>query len=143
MSFDNPTIPEFKSYFFRDFPYGTTLDTVTDADISRGLTDSDAFVNADFFGSQAQYSIGFLLLAAHFMVMSLRASSQGISGQYDWLVSSKGVGSVSTGISIPQRIMDNPELAMLSQTPYGAKYLMIVIPQLSGQMFTVEGTTLP
>lgn len=105
--YNNPTIAEFKSFFFRDFPYGTTLDKVTDQDISNALSECDVNFNPDFFDSQANYTLGFLLLTAHLMVMSLRSSSQGIAGQYDWLVSSKGVGSVSEGLSIPQRILEN------------------------------------
>lgn len=142
--FNDPTIAEFKTYFFRDFPYGTTAeDNVVDQDISNALQDAGFNFNPDFFQSQQNYTLGFLLLTAHFLVTNLRASSQGIAGQYSWLSSSKGVGSVSEGISIPERILANPELAMLSKTNYGAKFLFLILPQLTGQIFSICGGTQP
>lgn len=139
--FDNPTIPDFKTYFSRDFIYGITPNTVMDDDISKAFQDADVFINPCLFQAQADYNVGFLNLAAHFMVTSLQSSSQGVSGSYDWLVNSKSVGNVSVGTSIPQRILDNPEFAALSKTNYGAKYLFMVLPLLSGVMFPVRGKT--
>lgn len=143
MAYAVPTTVDFKAYFVRDFPYGTTVEFVTDADISSAIVDAGFNFNSDFFSSQANFSLGYMLLAAHFLVLNLRASSQGVAGQYAWMTSSKGVGPASEGITIPQRILDNPELAMLSKTYYGAKYLMFILPQLSGQIFTVCGGTQP
>jgi hypothetical protein len=139
--YSNPSIQDFKDYFHRDFPFGTSLDTVTDKDISSALSDSDINFNFDLFDSQQAYTIGFLNLSAHFLVMNLRSSSQGVSGMFDWLESSKSVGSVSEGITIPQRILDNPQLSMLSKTNYGAKFLMQILPSLTAQVFTTQGAT--
>lgn len=136
-----PTANDFKAYFNRDFPYGTTLQHVMDADITRALSEAGVKINESLFADQAAYNLGYLLLAAHFLVMNLRAASQGISGQFDWLQGSKSVGSVSESLNIPQRILDNPEFAMLCKTTYGGKYLMFVLPLLAGQIFTVEGGT--
>lgn len=143
MAFNNPTVTDFKTYFFRDFPYGSTLDTVTDQDISNALQDADINFNSNLWASQATYTTGFLLLSAHFLVTNLRASSQGIAGQFAWIEASKSAGSVSEGLSIPQRILDNPEFAMLSKTNYGAKFLFLILPQLTGQMFVSHGGTQP
>lgn len=140
-SYTDPSVDDFKAYFARDFTYGATTATVMDSDITTGLADSTVFINPDLFESQNSYSTGFLLLAAHFMVLSLRAANQGLSGQYPWVQQSKGVGSVNESFAIPQRIMDNPEFAMLTKTYYGAKYLFLVLPALSGQMFAVCGRT--
>ena len=139
--FVNPTVVDFRSYFIRDFPYGTTIDTVMDQDILNAITDAASNFNPGLFGDQGTYTTCYLNLSAHFLVMSLRASSQGIAGQYEWLVSSKGVGSVSEGLAIPPRIMDNPEFAMLTKTPYGAKYLFMVLPLLAGNIVSVCGGT--
>lgn len=143
MAFVQPTVSDFKAFFTRDFPYGSDPSTVMDADIQRAISTAAINFNEDFFGDQASYSTGFLLLSAHFLVMNLRASSQGIAGQYGWLQSGKSVGSVSESFSIPQRILDNPEFAMLSKTNYGAQFLMLILPQLSGNIFTVCGGTRP
>lgn len=144
MAFNNPTTDEFKAYFFRDFPYGSDINTsVTDQDIMNALSDADVNINQGLFMGQAAYTTAFLLLSAHYMVLSLRASSQGIAGQYNFLQGSKGVGSVSESFNIPQRILDNPEFSMLCKTNYGAKYLGFILPLLSGQIFTVCGGTQP
>jgi hypothetical protein len=48
---------------------------------------------------------------------------------------------VNESYSIPQHILDNPILAMLSKTNYGAKYLSMVLPRIVGQVFIVAGET--
>lgn len=143
MIYSNPTIPDFKAYFFRDFPYGSSLDTVTDQDLMNAFALTDSQINPCIFANQEGFTQGFLYLAAHYLVTNLRNSSQGIVGQFDWLVNSKGVGSVSEGLSIPDRILANPEFAFLSKTTYGALYLSLILPSITGQIFVVLGDTLP
>lgn len=143
--YTDPSINDFKKYFARDFPFTSNsfdLTKVTDPDISKAMSETSATINQGLFTSQASYTTGYLLLAAHNMVMNLRASSQGISGQYAWLEASKSVGSVSQGFSIPNRILENPILAMYAKTNYGAKYILMILPLLSGNVFIVEGATL-
>lgn len=142
MAFTNPTIADFKAKFFRDFPYGTTFDTVQDQDITNALNSiSTLNFNTCLFGFQADYTLAYLLLAAHYLVLNLRASSQGIAGQYDWMITGKGVGSVNESIQIPDRILSNPLFAMLSRTPYGAAYLEMMLPMLAGNAVSVRGHT--
>lgn len=142
--FSNPTIDDFKAYFVRDFPYGTDpLTSILDADIAKAYGQVNFGINQSLFDIQENYTIGYLLLAAHWLVVDMRASSQGIAGQFSWLESSKSVGSVSEGFSIPQRIMDNPFFAYLTKTNYGAKYLMLLLPQLTGNMYIACGSTRP
>jgi hypothetical protein len=112
-----------------------------DQDITNALADAAASINDELFVSQEAYTSGYLNLAAHFLVMSLRASSQGIAGSYSFLEASKSVGSVSQSVSIPQQILDHPVLSMLAKTNYGAKYLALVLPYLAGRVFTVCGAT--
>lgn len=143
MAFDNPTIDDFKTYWFRDFPYGTDPATsVLDADIGKAYGQTNVNFPQDLWADQGTYTIGYFLLSAHYLVMDLRMASQGISGQFSWVQTSKSVGSVSEGLQVPQRIMDNPEWAMLTKTNYGAKFLMLVLPQMCGQMFNAFGNTL-
>lgn len=137
------SVAGFKAYFYRDFPYGNTASTVMNQDIRKALIEATCFVNKDLFCTTGSYNQGVLLLAAHFLAMNLRASSQGISGSFPWMQTSKSVGSVSESYQIPQWIMDNPEWAMLTKTNYGAQFLFMVLPSLSGQVFTVLGRTLP
>ena len=144
MAYLNPSITDFKNYFVRDFPYGTDPQTsILDSDIGKAFGQVNFAINQKLFSKQEDYTIGYLWLAAHWLCIDMKASSQGISGQYDWPVTSKSVGSVSIGTSIPQRILDNPTFAMYSQTPYGAKYLQLLLPRLTGQVFVAYGRTLP
>jgi len=142
MAYTNPGVGDFKNFFVRDFPYGTDPATsIIDQDIENAFLEADLNVNTAFFETQAAYNLGYLLMSAHFLVISIRASSQGISGQYSWLQTNKSVGSVSEGMQIPPSILNNPALAMLSKTNYGARYLMIILPKMVGQIFTVCGKT--
>lgn len=144
MSYTYPTVNDFKNYFTRDFPYGTDPETsILDSDISKAQGEAKFNFNGNFADSQTNFSILFNYLTAHYLVMDLRAASQGIAGKYAWLESSKSVGNVSQSFSIPDRILGNPEFSYLTGTNYGTKYLMLILPQLSGQMFTVRGITKP
>lgn len=129
-----------------------TLSSITSDNVNQQIMSSDitsAFqltnvnINPGLFACQSDYTYGYLLLSAHYLVTNLRSSSQGINGQYNFLQASKGVGAVSEAFSIPQRILDNPYWSMLTKTNYGALYLQALMPQLCGQMFGVMGTTLP
>lgn len=140
---DAPTIADFKTNFSRDFPYGTTNSTVKDFDITKALNEAGFNINESLFGTQDSYSMAYLYLAAHYLVMDLRASSQGISGAFGWLESGKSVGSVSQSFSIPQKILDNPVFAYYSKTNYGAKYLSLVLPRLVAPISIAAGGTLP
>lgn len=144
MSYTNPSVADFKARFVRDFPYGTDIaTTVTDTDIANAYALTNSNINIALWDSQAEYTLGYLLLSAHFLVTNLMASGQGLSGQYSFLTTSKGVGSVSISQAIPQRIQDNPYLSMLMKTPYGAQYVMLLLPRIVGQSLTVAETTNP
>lgn len=144
MPYSNPSVADFKAYFTRDFPYGTDPNlAVTDQDISKAFQLANINLNQDLWADQASYSVGYYLLSAHYLVMDLRASSQGINGQFSFLEQSKSVGSVSQAFAIPQRVLDNPDWAVLMKTNYGATFLQLLLPQLTGQIYTVCGSTRP
>jgi len=139
-----PTIAQFKAQFSRDFPYNSDPKVgVTDNDITYAFNLVDVTINIGLYSSQLSYQMSYNYLAAHFMVLNIRASSQGLNGQYDWASNSKAVGGVSVGIEIPQRIKDNPDFMAYTKTNYGAMYLNLLWPLLAGQVFTVCGRTKP
>lgn len=143
MAYTNPSVADFKAQFTRDFPYGTDPNTsVLDSDISSSFLYVNVNINPGLFPDQGTYTLAYNLLAAHYLVTSLRNSSQGINGQYNFLQASKGAGPVNEAFSLPQRILDNPYWSMLTKTNYGAQYLNILLPQLTGQMYNAYGTTL-
>lgn len=143
MAFQNPTIAEFQAYFNRDFPYGNAdLTTVNDTDIQKALIQTQNTLNIRLFPNQNIFTQGSLLLSAHFLVENLRTSAQGIAGKFPWLDASKSAGGVSNTFQIPDRILENPELAILADTRYGTQFLYLVLPLLSGVMFSVQGGTI-
>lgn len=144
MAYINPSVADFKAYFYRDFPYGTDPNTsVLDQDITSSFLSTNFNINQGLFPDQGSYNLGYLLMSAHFLVMNLRQSSQGINGQFNFLQASKGVGSVNEAFSIPQMILDNPLWSMYTKTNYGAQFMQLVLPELSGQISNVFGTTRP
>jgi hypothetical protein len=137
-------VPDFKSYFIDDFPFGLDPQTqFPDYRVANALQMAGtAFFNPGFFGTQSEFTTGYLLLAAHYMVMNIRRASQGMKGQFGFLQSSKSAG-ISVSAAIPERILANPDFAWLCQTNYGAEYLHMILPQLSGQMFPILAQTNP
>lgn len=144
MAFINPSVADFKSFFNRDFPFGTDINTtVIDDDITKAFTFTNVNMNQDLFADQGSYNIGYFLLSAHYLVMNLRASTQGINGQFNFLEVSKSVAAVSQAFAIPQRVLDNPDWAILCKTNYGAQFIQLILPQLCGNLFNVVGSTRP
>ena len=145
MAFTTPSVADFKAYFTRDFPYGIDPNTsVQDTDIAKAyqLANVNGQALQSLFGDQGSFTTGYLYLSAHFLVMNLRASSQGINGQFAFLEQNKGVDSVNTSFAIPPRILENPFWSMLMKTNYGAQFMQLILPSLAGQMFTVPGAGL-
>jgi len=142
MAYNVPAISDFKAQFVRDFPYGTDPNVaIIDQDILNAINLAGYQINQGLFPDQTSFTLGYLYLTAHLMVLSIRASSQGMSGQFNWAQNNKSVGAVSEGFQIPQRIIDNPELMLLTKTNYGAMYLQMILPALTGQVFSVCGGT--
>ena len=139
----HPTVEDFKAQFTRDFPFGTSTDTVMDADIVKAINQADFNINESLFSTQENFSLAYNYLAAHYLVLNLKNSTQGLAGVYTWLESSKSVGSVSQVHLVPPKILNNPIFAMISKTSYGAMYLELIMPKLVGNMESIGGATLP
>ena len=144
MRFANPTIDEFKSYWTRDFPYNADpKEGVTDSDIAKAFSQTNFSINQNLFDDQGNYTTAYMLLAAHYLVIDIRMAMRGLNSTYTWATTNKSVGSVSESYAIPSQFMDSPFLMMLSQTDYGAKYLSLILPLMSGNVLLVPGATLP
>jgi len=142
MSLVAPTVSDFKAYFVRDFPYGTDMETtVLDSDIQKALDKAALQINSKCLSDQAEYTQGYLLLAAHYLVMALRTASQGIASSYKGDVASRSVGGVSESYSIPEWINQNPLYSSFTRTGYGNEYLLMILPCLVGNILVVDGRT--
>lgn len=145
MSWTNPQVSDFQSYFYRDFPFGESdpNTSVLALDVTNAFQMTNFNINQALFPCQSDYTIGYLLLSAHYLVTNLRNSSQGLKGKFTWLEQSKGVGSINSSYGIPQRILDNPYWTQLMTTNYGAQYLNLILPQLAGAVYVAYGRSLP
>lgn len=139
------TTDEFKGWFSRDFPYSPdgVLTGVTNQDIRKAFAEASMNYNSSLFATEDDKKLGFLYLSAHYLVIDLQNSSQGLNGKYEGIMSNKSVGSVSVGYTIPDWVMGHPIYSLLAQTKYGMKYLSLIIPQLVGNVVAVRGATHP
>lgn len=116
---------------------------VSDADIERAFAEAQITFNQSLFTTDANIKMGYLYLTAHYLVNDLRAALGGIAANGLFPVASRSVGNVSESYNIPQMYLDDPIFAYLTSTPYGMKYLSMIVAQLRGNVFVVTGWTLP
>ncbi len=120
---------------------GNIQDYVTDADITRAM--SQAYINANYkFGSNDEERIMiYLHLIAFYLVMDWRNASAGVNSGYSGLVASKSVGDVSESYNFPQWMINSPLYSLYSSNGYGMKYLSLIIPYLSVTILFSRGRT--
>ncbi|PHS61007.1 MAG: hypothetical protein COB09_18850 [Thalassobium sp.] len=116
---------------------------VQDSDIERAFLETQVNFNQSVFGTDAEITLVYLYLAAHYLVHDLRASAGGISAQVQFPVSSKSVGSISESYGIPQTYLDNPVFSFFATTPYGLKYLSFAMTRTVGNVVSVHGAVNP
>ena len=141
-----PTASDFKARFVRDFPYApandqTNPDFVMDADINAALNSAGLNFNDGIGATGPGLTEMYLLLAAFFLVQSLKTAAKGIASKAEFPISSTGVGSVSVSVSIPEEFTSNPVLAQFTANGYGMAYLTLVYPFTVGNIGVFEGMT--
>lgn len=137
------TIAEFKTWFQRDFPFSTDpKEGVTDADILKAFQEASFVFNGELFYDEEKKT-AFMYIAAHYLVIDLKNSSVGLKGAYNGLMTNKSVGSVSVGYSMPSWILESPIYSLIAQTPYGVKFLSLLITRCVGNFVSVKGATHP
>lgn len=119
------------------------LNYITDADIEKAFAEALVSFNQALFTTDDNIKLGFLYLAAAYLVHDIKAALGGISGSGAFPVTSRGVGNVQESYGIPQAYMDDPVLSFYTQSAYGLKYLALVLPMLRGNVQGVCGRTLP
>lgn len=124
--------------------YADSIDNwIQDADITRAFAEALIVCNQGLFGTDAQVTLGYLYLTAHYLCNDIKASLAGVNSTGGFPVSSRSVGSVSESYSIPEAYTQNPILAMYTQSSYGMKYLALALPNMVGNMQAVWGGSLP
>lgn len=114
---------------------------ILDEDITKAFGEAQFNLNQSLFDSDAQIRIGYYYLTAMYLVHDIRAGQRGISAAPAFNVTSRSVGNVSESYGIPEAYLQNPIFQIYTQSPYGLKYLSLVLPYLVGNIGAVCGAT--
>jgi hypothetical protein len=137
------TVSEFKTFFAKDFDYGTEPDQVSDSEITRAMTEASMNFNEALFDTQDEKKLIFSYLTAYYLVIDINnANTQGASNN-GGLVTYQQVRNVAESFKVPKWIEESPMFSMFSQNGYGLKYLTMIYPYLIGNVGIVPGRTLP
>ncbi len=112
---------------------------ILDADIEKAFAEAKVNFNQALFSTDEEITLAFLYLAAHFLVIDIRNSSQGVNSKGNYNAQSQTVGNVSESLYIPDKIANNSIFQMYTTTGYGMKYINLVAPRLVGRVVAVRG----
>lgn len=144
MNVDLITIEDFKAHFFRDFRYGTlgeTCDTIADEDLTKAFAEAKINFNVGLWSTQAEMTVAFLYLSAHYLVCDIQAAKEGVNSSSVFSVSSRSIGSVSESYQVPEWVTQSPYLSHFASTRYGMKYVSLLRPRLVGNVAVFQGAT--
>lgn len=143
------TKDQFKSYFDRDFEFGTAKNTVRDQDIDQAIAEAYAAFNPGLWTAGVDLEIAFELWTAHCLVRRIGSAGgidntgRGVKSSGKAPISSKSAGPLSVSYTLPGDMADNPMLFQLLTTGYGMQYAQMLIPRIVGNVGVVAGATLP
>jgi hypothetical protein len=132
------TIDDFKSYFARDFSYGTTPGTIWDTDITKALTESRLSIRRSTILGKLLV-IAFYYLTAHILVMNYRMSFAGVQDIGQQMVIGNNVTGISEDYVIPDKYKNNGVINYYAKSGYGLKYLSYILPNLIGNVGVISG----
>lgn len=114
----------------------SVLNYTQDEDIQEAIQEASINFNESLFGDENKAKTAFGLLAAHYLTIdfnnAIGANSVGIP-------TSKSVGSVSEGYTIPAWLNNNEALSAFATTGYGVKYASLLRPYLVGNIMLFKG----
>ncbi len=116
----------------------SVLNFTQDSDITNAFNEAWVNFNQGLFPDEKTALLVFLYLTAHYLTVDFN-NALGINNI--GIPTSKSVGSVSQGYTIPQWLVNNPGLSMYATTGYGIKYASLIQPYLVGNIFIVKGRT--
>ena len=143
------TAAAFKAQFDRDFPFGTGLDTVRDADINKAFTSALMVFNPALWEDTTSGGLAFMYAAAHFLWVSIKVAGglipvqgrgKGLKNSSEGVTVSKTVGAVSAAYERPPEFVQK-HMALLPfwESEYGKQYCMMLGPRLIGNVVAVYG----
>jgi hypothetical protein len=114
----------------------STLNYTRDEDIQEAMQEAGINFNKDLFECCNQAKTAFLMLVAHYLTVDF---NNAMGNNQVGIMTSKSVGSVSQGYSIPNWLSSNPALSAYATTGYGVKYATLIQPYLCGQIILSKG----
>lgn len=116
---------------------------IQDDDITKAFSEAQVMFNQELFGSDAQITLAYMYVVAHYLAIDIRNSKSGIMATGGFPMLSRSAGNVSESYAIPNEYLSSPLFSMFAQTGYGMKYLSLVLPRIIGNVGVVCGGTLP
>lgn len=116
----------------------SALNYTTDNDILEAYGEAKINFNESLFPDETTALKVFLFLAAHYLTVDFQNA---LGGTNIGITTSKSVGSVSEGYTIPPWINENPGLSIYTSTGYGLKYCSLIRPYLVGNIILFRGQT--
>lgn len=114
----------------------SVLNYCQDSDILEAFAEAKINFNEGLFPDDATALKVFLFLAAHYLTVDF---NNALGNNQIGILTSKSVGSVSVGYTIPAWLLNNPTLSMFATTGYGVKYASLIKPYITGNVFIVKG----
>lgn len=147
MAWTVPTVDEFKTYFFRYFPFNPTGNPVTDIkyvqdqDIQNAYDMAEINFSAGMFDNNGQSTIVFFWLSAFYLAENLKVAAKGIASQANFPITSITVHDVSQQMQPPERFLKSAAMAMYTRNGFGLTYLSLVYPFTIGRMNIAFGNS--
>ena len=116
----------------------SVLNYTQDEDIINAFNEANVNFNQGLFPDIATAKLVFLYLTAHYLTVDF---NNALGNNNIGIQTSKSVGSVSVGYTIPQWLTQSAGLSMYATTGYGVKYASLIRPYLTGFIYLAKGAT--
>lgn len=116
----------------------SVLNYTRDDDIENAFNEAKINFNEGLFGDDEKALMMFLYLTAHYLTIDFRNAT---GTNQIGIMTSKSVGSVSQGYTIPAWINNSKALSVYATTGYGIKYASLLRPYLVGNVMLLKGRT--
>ena len=132
-----------------DTEYWSLVDSETnvyvlDSDIEKAYFQAKQFFNPALFDNENDLLSYICYLIAHYLVIDIQMSQEGVNSTGYYIPNHTTVGDVSESYSNPTNSQgDSFILNQLNQTRCGQKYLSLISPLLVGHFNSIRGTTTP
>lgn len=113
------------------------LNYTQDSDIENAFQEAIINFNETLFDDK-DVKLLFLYLSAHYLTVDF---NNALGNNNIGIMTSKSVGSVSQGYTIPKWISESSGLSVYASTGYGIKYASLIKPYLIGNVMLVQGAT--